>query len=42
MLKFYHAPWSRSSSVLWLLEELGVDYEMVEIDIRQDGGVSED
>lgn len=42
MLKFYHAPWSRSSGVLWLLEELGVDYEMVEIDIRQDGGVPED
>lgn len=42
MLKFYHAPWSRSSSVLWLLEELGTDYEMVEIDIRQEGGVPED
>lgn len=42
MLKFYHAPWSRSSAVLWLLEELGVDYEMIEIDIRQDGGVPED
>jgi glutathione S-transferase len=42
MLKFYHAPWSRSSSVLWLLEELGVDYETVETDIRQEGGVPED
>jgi glutathione S-transferase len=42
MLKFYHAPWSRSSSVLWLLEELGLYYEMVEIDIRQEGGVPED
>ncbi|MCV0396922.1 MAG: glutathione S-transferase family protein [Rhizobiaceae bacterium] len=42
MLKFYHAPWSRSSSVLWLLEELGVDYDLVEIDIRQEGGVPED
>lgn len=41
MLKFYHAPWSRSSSVLWLLEELGVDYEMIETDIRQDGGLPE-
>lgn len=41
MLKFYHAPWSRSSSVLWLLEELGTDYELVDIDIRQDGGVPE-
>ena len=42
MLKFYHAPWSRSSSVLWLLEELGVDHELVEIDIRQEGGVPEE
>ncbi|TYR35201.1 glutathione S-transferase family protein [Mesorhizobium microcysteis] len=41
MLKFYHAPWSRSSSVLWLLEELGVEYELTEIDIRQEGGVPE-
>lgn len=21
MLEFYHAPWSRSSSILWLLED---------------------
>ncbi len=42
MLKFYHAPWSRGSGVLWLLEELGADYELNHIDIRADGGVSED
>lgn len=42
MLKFYHAPWSRSSAMLWLLEELGVDYELVEVDIRAEGGVPED
>ncbi|SMH48010.1 glutathione S-transferase family protein [Mesorhizobium australicum] len=41
MLKFYHAPWSRSSGTLWLLEELGVDYQMEMIDIRAEGGVSE-
>lgn len=41
MLKFYHAPWSRSSSVLWLLEELGTHYELIDVDIRQDGGVPE-
>lgn len=35
MLKFYHAPWSRSFSVLWLLEELGVPYEMELVDIRK-------
>jgi glutathione S-transferase len=42
MLKFYHAPWSRGSGVLWLLEELGVGYELVHIDIRAEGGVPED
>jgi glutathione S-transferase len=41
MLKFYHAPWSRSSNVLWLLEELGVDYQLEHIDIRQEGGAPE-
>ena len=34
MLKFYHAPWSRSSNVLWLMEELGVPYEIEQVDIR--------
>ena len=34
MLKFYHAPWSRSFTVLWLLEELGVPYEMELVNIR--------
>jgi len=41
MLKFYHAPWSRGSGVLWLLEELGAEYELVHIDIRAEGGVPE-
>ena len=41
MLKLYHAPWSRGSAMLWLLEELGVDYELVEIDIRAEDGVPE-
>ncbi|WP_011581027.1 MULTISPECIES: glutathione S-transferase family protein [Chelativorans] len=34
MLTFYHAPWSRSSAILWLLEELGIDYRMELVDIR--------
>ena len=42
MLKFYHAPWSRSSGILWLLEELGAEYEIVPIDIRAEGGVPDD
>lgn len=41
MLKFYHAPWSRGSGILWLLEELRVDYDLVHIDIRAEGGVPE-
>ncbi len=41
MIKFYHAPWSRSSSILWLLEELGVAYEIERVDIRAPGGVPE-
>lgn len=41
MLTFHHAPWSRSSSILWLLEELEVDYTMDLVDIRAEGGVPE-
>lgn len=42
MLTFYHAPWSRSSGIFWLLEELAVPYEMKIVDIRAKGGVPED
>ena len=42
MLHFYHAPWSRGSSIFWLLEELGVPYEMKLVDIRAPGGVPEE
>nr|WP_295467343.1 glutathione S-transferase [Mesorhizobium sp.] len=41
MLKFYHAPWSRASGMLWLLEELGVDYQLELVDIRMEGGLPE-
>ncbi|WP_127523695.1 glutathione S-transferase family protein [Mesorhizobium sp. Z1-4] len=41
MLKFYHAPFTRALGVFWLLEELGVDYQRVAIDIRG-GGAPED
>lgn len=38
MLKFYHAPKSRSVRVHWLLHELDVPFEMCRMDIlRQDG-----
>jgi glutathione S-transferase len=38
MLTLYHAPQSRSSRIVWLLEELGADYTLVITDIpRMDG-----
>jgi len=38
MLTLFHAPRSRSSRMIWLLEELGVDYEIRYVDIpRMDG-----
>lgn len=41
MLTFYHAPQSRSFSILWLLEELGEPYSMELIDIRGEVGAPE-
>ena len=41
MIRFYHAPWSRASGILWLLEELGQPYEIELVDIRAPGGVPE-
>ncbi|MGF1476648.1 MAG: glutathione S-transferase family protein [Geminicoccaceae bacterium] len=38
MLTLYHAPQSRSSRIIWLLEELSASYDIVYVDIvRQDG-----
>ena len=38
MPTLFHAPRSRSSRIIWLLEELGADYELRITDIpRQDG-----
>lgn len=38
MLTLYHAPNSRSGSILWLLEELGVPYQTRVVDIRRADG----
>lgn len=38
MLTLFHAPKSRSGSILWLLEELGVPYETRIVDIRRADG----
>jgi glutathione S-transferase len=43
VLTLYHAPQSRSSRIIWLLEELGADYEIRYVDIpRMDGSGSPD
>jgi len=33
-VKFYYAPRTRSAVVLWMLEELGIPYEIVPIDLK--------
>ena len=38
MLSLYHAPDSRSSRFVWLLEELEVDFELVYCDIKRRSG----
>ena len=38
MLTLYHCPRTRSSRFLWLLEELGVPYEIKVVDIRRRDG----
>ena len=42
MLKLFHNPDSRSSRFIWLLEELGVDYELVYVEIPRGGKGSPD
>jgi glutathione S-transferase len=42
MIRFHHAPWSRGSGVLWLLEELGIEYDLVHEDIRAAGGAPDE
>jgi glutathione S-transferase len=38
MLTLYHLPQSRSGSIVWLLEELGVPYETKIVDIKRADG----
>lgn len=42
MLTLYHAPRSRSFRTLWLLEEIGVPYELEVVTIRRGDGSGED
>ena len=39
MLKLFHSPDSRSSRFIWLLEELGADYELAYCTIQRRSGV---
>jgi glutathione S-transferase len=41
MLTLYHAPQSRSNSIVWLLEELEVPYETKIVNIRHGDGTGE-
>ena len=41
MLKLYHSPQTRSSRVVWLLEEIGAPYEIEYMDVRAEGGLPE-
>ena len=41
MITFYHAPWSRASSIHWLLEELGVPFSFSAVATRAKEGVPE-
>ena len=38
MLTLVHAPRSRSTRFIWLLEELGAPYEIMRVDIRRNNG----
>jgi glutathione S-transferase len=42
MVTLYHAPRSRSSRIIWLLEELGAPYELVYVDIKRPTGGARD
>ena len=41
MLTFYHCPGTRSGSVHWLLEELGVPFETEIVPVQAEGGAPE-
>jgi glutathione S-transferase len=41
MLKLYHCPKTRSSRIVWLLEEIGEPYSLEVVDIRASGGAPE-
>lgn len=38
-MKFFYCPRTRAARIYWLLEELGIDYDLVNVDIRAESGV---
>lgn len=42
MIKLYGYPRSRSTRVVWMLEELGVDYEFIKIELLEGAGQAEE
>ncbi len=42
MIKLYGYPNSRSTRIVWLLEEIGVDYELIKIDLMTGGGQTDE
>lgn len=40
-MKLYHFPQTRSSRIVWMLEECGADYELVRLDIASPEGKAE-
>lgn len=42
MIKLYGYPRSRSTRVVWMLEELGIDYEFMKIELLEGAGQAED
>ncbi|MEY8194848.1 MAG: glutathione S-transferase family protein [Cycloclasticus sp.] len=41
MIKLYGYPRSRSTRIVWLLEELGAEYEFIKVDLMSGGGQTE-
>ena len=41
MIKLYGYPQSRSTRIVWLLEEIGVEYEFIKVDLMTGGGQSD-
>lgn len=41
MITLYHHPWSRAANTVWMLEEIGIDYELSYVDLHAGAQKSE-